>query len=64
MDARSKQVWGQQLKKAACGSAKAWRRTGAHCSYKYLNRICMQPSRTMPKKFSTWCSQRITNRRK
>jgi hypothetical protein len=29
-----------------------------------LNRICMQPRRTMPKKFSTWYSQRITIRRK
>ena len=33
-------------------------------SHKYLNRICMQPRRTMPKKFSTWYSQRITSRRK
>ena len=33
-------------------------------SHKYLSRICMQPRRTMPKKFSTWYSQRITSRRK
>ncbi|HMH06192.1 MAG TPA: FtsX-like permease family protein [Terriglobales bacterium] len=32
--------------------------------HKCLSKICMQPRRTMPKKFSTWYFQRMTNRRK